>query len=114
VPLLQAHTCWQNSLDFHDLDKSVCWWLQVLADAAAIDAKASAGQDITPLCGMPLAVKDSINVLGYRTTGATPALASKHHAIGCAAARHTYMFHSTSTLCCMHVKHLEQFVASLK
>lgn len=28
--------------------------MQVLADAAAIDAKAESGQPITPLCGMPL------------------------------------------------------------
>lgn len=28
--------------------------MQVLADAAAVDAKAGSGQDITPLCGMPL------------------------------------------------------------
>ena len=28
--------------------------MQVIADAAAIDAKAAAGQSITPLCGMPL------------------------------------------------------------
>ncbi|DBA99565.1 TPA: hypothetical protein ACH3X3_012144 [Trebouxia sp. C0006] len=48
---------------------------QVLADAAAVDAKAAAGQSITPLCGLPLAVKDSIDVQGYPTTGATPALA---------------------------------------
>ena len=28
--------------------------MQVIADAAAIDAKAAAGQPITPLCGLPL------------------------------------------------------------
>ena len=32
---------------------------QVLEEAAAIDAKAAAGQSITPLCGLPLAVKVS-------------------------------------------------------
>ena len=32
---------------------------QVLEEAAAIDAKAAAGQGITPLCGLPLAVKVS-------------------------------------------------------
>ena len=37
---------------------------QVLADAAAVDAAAAAGQDVTPLCGLPLAVKDAIDVEG--------------------------------------------------
>ena len=37
--------------------------LQLMADAAAIDAKAASGQSIKPLCGLPLAVKDSIDVL---------------------------------------------------
>lgn len=50
--------------------------MQVLADAAAIDAKAAAGGAITPLCGLPLAVKDTIDVEGYPTTAATPGLAS--------------------------------------
>lgn len=36
--------------------------VQALAEADAIDAKAAAGQDITPLCGLPLAVKDSTDV----------------------------------------------------
>ena len=35
-----------------------------MADAAAIDAKYDAGESITPLCGLPLAVKDAIDVLG--------------------------------------------------
>ncbi len=48
-----------------------------MADAAAIDAKASSGQSILPLCGLPLAVKDAIDVVGYPTTAATPALKSK-------------------------------------
>ncbi|KAL3134878.1 hypothetical protein ABBQ32_007844 [Trebouxia sp. C0010 RCD-2024] len=46
----------------------------VLADAAAVDAKAATGASIEPLCGLPLAVKDSIDVLGYPTTASTPAL----------------------------------------
>lgn len=50
--------------------------LQLMADAAAIDAKAASGQSIKPLCGLPLAVKDSIDVLGYPTTASTPALLS--------------------------------------
>ncbi|KAL0026963.1 hypothetical protein WJX79_003281 [Trebouxia sp. C0005] len=48
---------------------------QVLADAAAVDAKYANGETITPLCGLPLAVKDTIDVQGYRTTAATPGLA---------------------------------------
>ena len=36
----------------------------MLADAAAIDDKYEAGESITPLCGLPLAVKDAIDVLG--------------------------------------------------
>ena len=51
--------------------------VQVLADAAAIDAKAASGGTITPLCGLPLAVKDTIDVEGYPTTAATPGLASE-------------------------------------
>lgn len=48
---------------------------QALQDAAAVDAKAANGSSIRPLCGLPLAVKDAIDVLGYPTTVATPALA---------------------------------------
>ena len=39
-------------------------YIQALQDAAAIDAKAANGSDITPLCGLPLAVKDAIDVVG--------------------------------------------------
>ncbi|KAK9829214.1 hypothetical protein WJX72_004532 [[Myrmecia] bisecta] len=46
----------------------------VLADAKAIDDKATAGGDIGPLCGLPLGVKDSIDALPYPTTAGTPAL----------------------------------------
>ena len=48
--------------------------LKVLDDAAAIDAKAENGESILPLCGLPLAVKDSLDVVGYPTTASTPAL----------------------------------------
>ena len=51
--------------------------MQVLADAAAVDAKYASGASITPLCGLPLAVKDTIDVSGYRTTAATPGLAGE-------------------------------------
>ena len=48
--------------------------LQALADADAIDAKAAAGINVRPLCGLPLAVKDSTDVLGLPTSGGTPGL----------------------------------------
>ena len=51
--------------------------VQVLADAAAVDAKAARGESIRPLCGLPIAVKDSIDVKGYPTTASTPAFLSK-------------------------------------
>ena len=86
---------------------STRWPAQVLDDAAAVDAKYEAGESILPLCGLPLAVKDAIDVVrflprlpsfafhiehllsrrddplscilkvGYPTTAATPGLASK-------------------------------------
>lgn len=34
--------------------------MQVIADAAAIDAKAAAGESITPLCGLPLVCCTSV------------------------------------------------------
>lgn len=55
----EAHTL--KSMSLHDQPSCM---LQVLADAAAIDAKYDAGESITPLCGLPLAVKDAIDVLG--------------------------------------------------
>jgi hypothetical protein len=48
--------------------------MQVLKEAAAIDEAYTSGQDITPLCGLPFAVKDNIDVLGYPTAAGTPAL----------------------------------------
>lgn len=61
---------------------------QVLADAAAVDAKAARGETITPLCGLPLAVKDTIDVEGYPTTAATPGLASESHCTSTAIPLH--------------------------
>ena len=48
--------------------------VQVLAEAAAIDASKAAGNDTGPLCGLPFAVKDNIDVVGYATVAGTPAL----------------------------------------
>ena len=42
----------------------VTLFLQILADASAVDAKASAGEDVGPLCGLAFAVKDNIDVAG--------------------------------------------------
>ena len=51
----------------------------MLEDAAAIDAKAAAGEDIGPLCGLAFVVKDNIDVLGYKTVAGTPALEREYH-----------------------------------
>lgn len=40
--------------------------LQALAQADAIDAKADSGEDIKPLCGLPLAVKDSESLTEFQ------------------------------------------------
>lgn len=47
---------------------------RVLAEAAAVDARAAAGEDVTPLCGLPVGLKDVLDAFGYPTTAATPAL----------------------------------------
>lgn len=52
--------------------------LQVLAEAKAIDASKAAGNDTGPLCGLPFAVKDNIDVFGYATVAGTPALEGEH------------------------------------
>ena len=46
----------------------------MLRDAAAVDARAAAGEDVRPLCGLAFAVKDNIDVVGYPTEAGTPAL----------------------------------------
>ncbi len=47
---------------------------QVLADAKAVDELKASGHDTKPLCGLPFAVKDNIDVVGYPTVAGTPAL----------------------------------------
>ena len=51
--------------------------LQVLADARAVDDLRASGHDTQPLCGLPFAVKDNIDVVGYPTVAGTPALHGK-------------------------------------
>lgn len=46
-----------------------------------MDAKHDRGEPITPLCGLPLAVKDTIDVEGYRTTAATPGLKGEYQSL---------------------------------
>ena len=46
----------------------------MLADAKAVDELKASGQDTRPLCGLPFAVKDNIDVVGYPTVAGTPAL----------------------------------------
>lgn len=48
--------------------------VQVLVEARAIDASKAAGNDTGPLCGLPFAVKDNIDVVGYATVAGTPGL----------------------------------------
>ena len=52
--------------------------LQVLADAKAVDELKASGHDTKPLCGLPFAVKDNIDVVGYPTVAGTPALHGTH------------------------------------
>lgn len=49
----------------------------MLEQAAAIDKKKRNGIDTGPLCGVPMVVKDNIDVAGYITAAGTPALRGK-------------------------------------
>jgi Asp-tRNA(Asn)/Glu-tRNA(Gln) amidotransferase A subunit family amidase len=48
---------------------------RAMADAAALDERIANGGDPGPLAGIPLAVKDNHDAVGYRTTFGTPVLA---------------------------------------
>ncbi|WP_206244772.1 allophanate hydrolase [Novosphingobium terrae] len=51
----------------------------LLAQAEAIDARVAAGE-VLPLAGVPFAVKDNIDVVGFETTAACPAFAYRPEA----------------------------------
>src|SRR5262245_61258379 len=41
---------------------------RALAEADAVDARLGAGEDLGPLAGVPIGVKDTEDAIGYRTT----------------------------------------------
>src|SRR5262245_18011257 len=53
-----------------------------LADAAALDERIAAGDDVGPLAGVPLAVKDLEDAAGYVTTRGSAAFAGGEPATG--------------------------------
>ncbi len=54
---------------------------RALADADALDASIASGADPGPLAGVPLAVKDTQDAIGYRTTNGSPVLADAPQAV---------------------------------
>src|SRR5688500_4769967 len=46
---------------------------RALADAASIDARIAAGEDVGPLAGIPIGVKDLEDAAGFVTTHGSPA-----------------------------------------
>lgn len=58
---------------------------QVLQEAAEVDRRAEAGEDIGPLCGLAVAVKDNIDVAGYPNEAGTPALQGNTRLAGLAS-----------------------------
>jgi indoleacetamide hydrolase len=47
---------------------------RVMESARAVDVLRSKGQQLGPLAGLPIVVKDNINTVGFPTTAGTPAL----------------------------------------
>lgn len=48
-----------------------------LAAAARVDARVAAGEDVGPLAGIPIGVKDLEDAVGFRTTKGSPAFADR-------------------------------------
>ena len=46
-------------------------------EAADVDARADAGEDVGPLCGLSILVKDLFDVTNYTTAAGTPSLQSE-------------------------------------
>lgn len=60
---------------------------QARADAAAVDAIRARGQELPPLAGLPLTVKDAFETAGIRTTSGSPRYADHVPASDAAAVR---------------------------
>jgi len=76
---------------------------RVIADARAADHRQRAGKATGPLHGIPLAIKDSVDIAGLPTTAGTPALAD--HVVGRTATLVQRLFGAGALLLgktCMH------------
>ena len=51
--------------------------MQVIDEAGQIDQRADSGEDIGPLCGLAVVVKDLYDVANYTTAAGTPSLAGE-------------------------------------